>query len=104
MRKRNRSGKVMQLRLLTPLNLLVFLLAALLVLAIVGLSGADTWDETLAKAKKEGKLVAALGGSASRNYRPIFRYFEKKFGIETVVFTSRGDVHPARRGGHRPAC
>ena len=90
MRKRNRSGKVMQLRMLTPVDLLVFLLTALLVLAMVSLSGADMWDETLAKAKKEGKLVAALGGSASRNYRPIFKFFENKFGIRTMVYTGGG--------------
>ncbi len=91
MLKRNRSGNVTQLRRrLTPVDLLVFLLAGLLVLAMVSLTRADTWDETLAKAKKEGKLVAALGGSASRSYRPIFKYFEKKFGIRTVVSTGGG--------------
>ena len=59
MGKRNRSEKVTQLRMrLTPVDLLVFLLTALLVLAMVSLSGADTWDETVAEAKKEGKLVA----------------------------------------------
>jgi len=80
----------MQLRMLTPVDLLVFLLTALLVLAMVSLSGADMWDETLAKAKKEGKLVASLGGSASRNYRPIFKFFENKFGIRTMVYTGGG--------------
>ncbi len=91
MLKRNRSGNVTQLRMrLTPVDLLVFLLAGLLVLAMVSLTRADTWDETLAKAKKEGKLVAALGGSASRSYRPIFKYFENKFGIRTVVSTGGG--------------
>jgi len=91
MLKRNRSGNVTQLRVrLTPVDLLVFLLAGLLVLAMVSLTRADTWDETLAKAKKEGKLVAALGGSASRSYRPIFKYFENKFGIRTVVSTGGG--------------
>ncbi len=75
---------------LTPVELLAFLLTALLVLVMASVSGADTWDEILAKAKKEGKLVAALGGSASRNYRPIFKYFEKKFGIRTVVSTGGG--------------
>ncbi|MFB3108172.1 MAG: hypothetical protein ACE1ZE_02250, partial [Candidatus Binatia bacterium] len=63
----NRSTKAAQLRVrLTPLDLLAFLFAGLLVLAMVGLSGAYTWDETLAAAKKEGKLVVVLGGSASR--------------------------------------
>ena len=91
MQKRNGSEKVTQLRIrLMPVDLLAFLLTALLVLAMASLSGADTWDETLVKAKKEGKLVAALGGSASRNYRPIFKFFEKKFGIRTVVSTGGG--------------
>jgi len=88
---RNRSGKVAQVSVrLTPLDLLAFLLAGLLVLAMVGLSGADTWDETLAAAKKEGKLVVVLGGAASRNYRPVFKVFEDKFGIRTVVSTGSG--------------
>ncbi len=91
MRSRNRSAKLAQLRArLTPMDLLVFLLAGLLVLAMVGLSGASEWDETLAKAKEEGKFVAVLGGGASRNYRPIFKYFEDKFGIRTVVSTGGG--------------
>ncbi len=87
----SRSTKVAQLRArLTPMNLLAFLLTALLILAMVGLSGADTWDETLAAAQKEGKLVVVLGGSASRNYRPVFKFFEDKFGIRTVVSTGSG--------------
>ncbi len=89
--RRNHSGEVAQVRVrLTPLDLLTFLLAGLLVLAMVGLSGADTWDETLAAAKKEGKLVVVLGGAASRNYRPVFKFFEDKFGIRTVVSTGSG--------------
>jgi len=85
------------------MNLLAFLLTALLVLAMVSLSGADTWDETLAKAKKEGKLVAALGGSASRNYRPIFKFFENKFGIRTVVSTGGGTPQANRLFAERGA-
>jgi len=85
------STKVAQLRArLTPMDLLAFLLTALLVMAMVGLSEADTWDETLAAAQKEGKLVVVLGGSASRNYRPVFKFFEDKFGIRTVVSTGSG--------------
>ncbi len=91
MRKQNRSGNVAQLRArLTPMHLLIFPLAGLLVLLIVSLSGASEWDETLAKAKEEGKFVAVLGGGASRQLRPIFRIFEKKFGIRTVVSTGGG--------------
>jgi len=99
-----RSGKATQLRArLTPVDLLAFLLTALLVLVMVGLSGADTWDETVAKAKKEGKLVAALGGSASRNYRPVFNFFEKKFGIRTVVSTGGGGTQTDRLLAERRA-
>lgn len=59
MHKRNRSGKVTQLRIrLTHLDLLAFLLTALLVLAMEGLSRADIWDETLAAARKEGNLIS----------------------------------------------
>ena len=91
MHKRNRSEKVAQLKArLTPMDLLSFLLAGLMVLLVVSLSGASEWDETLAKAKEEGKFVAVLGGGASRNYRPIFKTFEKKFGIRTVVSTGGG--------------
>ncbi len=83
MLRRNHSGKVAQVRVqLTPLDLLAFLLAGLLVLAMVGLSRADQWDETLAAAKKEGQLVAVLGGSASRNYRPVFKFSKTSSGSE----------------------
>ncbi len=45
MRSRNRSAKVAQLSArLTPMDLLVFLLAGLLVLAMVGLSGASHFN------------------------------------------------------------
>ncbi len=106
MLRRNHSGKVAQVRVrLTPLDLLAFLMAGLLVLAMVGLSGADTWDETLAAAQKEGKLVVVLGGSASRNYRPVFKFFENKYGIRAVVSTGSGrrqaDRLLAERGAGR---
>ncbi len=91
MLKRDRSGRIARLRVrLTPMDLLAFLLAGLLVLVMVGLSGADTWDETLAAARKEGNLVVVLGGGASRRYRPVFQFFEDKFGVRTVVSTGGG--------------
>ena len=34
--------------------------------------------------------MAVLGGAASRNYRPVFKTFEDKFGIRTVVSTGSG--------------
>jgi len=64
--------------------------AGLLVLAMVDLSGAESWDKTVAMAKKEGKLVMVLGGGASRRYRPVLKFFENKFGIRTVASTGSG--------------
>ena len=91
MLRQNRSGEVTDLRFrLTPLDLLAFLLTGLLVLAMVGLSEAESWDKTVAMAKKEGKLVVVLGGGASRRYRPVFKFFENKFGIRTGVSTGSG--------------
>ncbi len=86
-----------------PVGLLAFLITAFLVPTMADLGRADMWDDTLAKAKKEGKLVAALGGSASRNYRPIFKIFEKKFGIETVVSTGGGGTQADRLLAERRA-
>lgn len=63
-------------------------------LALVGgtsSASAASWDETLKAAREEGRLVAVLGGAASRNYRPIFRLFEDKFGVRTVVSSGGGD-------------
>lgn len=97
MPRKNGSRKVaQQWAKLTSMDLLVFLLTSLLLPTMVGLSRADTWNETLANAKKEGVLVAVLGGSASRNYRPIFKIFEDKFGIRTVVSTGSGRTQTDR--------
>ena len=102
--RKTRSSWVAALReRFLPVGLLTFVLTALLVPTMVGLAVADQWDETLAKAKKEGKLVAALGGSASRNYRPIFKIFEKKFGIQTVVSTGGGGLQTDRLLAERRA-
>ena len=70
--------------------LLGYLVGALVLVGIATSTRAASWDETLAAAQQEGELVAVMGGSASRNYRPIFQYFEKKFGIRTVVSTGSG--------------
>ncbi len=64
--------------------------AGLLVLAMVELSGAESWGKTAAMAKKEGKLVVVLGGGAARRYRPVCKFFENKFGLRTVVPTGSG--------------
>lgn len=91
MLKRDRSGEMVKLRMqLMPLDLLAFLLAGLLVLVMAGWSGAESWDDTVALAKKEGQVVVVLGGGASRNLRPVMQYFENKFGIRTVLSTGSG--------------
>lgn len=79
---------------------------ALWSVAFVGLASAaraDSWDEILAAARNEGSLVAVLGGSASRNYRPIFKNFEDKFGIRTVVSTGGGSKQADRLLAERRA-
>ncbi len=84
-------------------NQLVAVLMAVLLPNFVNIAVADEWADTLAKAKKEGKLVAALGGTASRNYRPIFKIFEEKFGIKTVVSTGGGGLQADRMLAERRA-
>ncbi len=106
MLERKGLDKATQLRgRLTPLDLLTFLLAGLSLLALPGLSGGASWDETVAAAKKDNKLIVVLGGGASRKYRPVFQHFEDKFGIQTVVSTGSGrkqaDRLLAERGARR---
>ena len=67
-----------------------FLLATLMVLSMVGLARAESWDELMGKAKEEGNLVVVLGGGASRRYRSVFQFFEEKFKIRTVASTGSG--------------
>lgn len=67
-----------------------YLVAASALFAVASGAEAASWDETVAAAKQEGELVAVLGGSASRNYRPVFKHFEEKFGVRTVVSTGSG--------------
>jgi iron(III) transport system substrate-binding protein len=83
-----------------------WLSTALLALALLGLTRsarADSWDKVLAAAREEGELVVVLGGSASRNYRPIFKHFEDKFGIRTVVSTGGGGKQADRLLAERRA-
>ncbi len=90
-------------------NLVMGILMCLLTVSFVLLMReeptASTWDETLAAAQKEGELVVVLGGVASRTYRPVFKHFEKKFSIRTVVSTGGGgrqvDRLLAERGARR---
>lgn len=79
----------------TPSGLSILLLCVAL-LGPASSARADSWDEVLATARKEGELVAVLDGSASRNYRPVFKHFEDKFGIRTVVSTGGGSKQADR--------
>lgn len=48
------------------------------------------WNETLAKAKREGSVSVALGSSTLRETRPIWGIFEKKYGIKVIVSGGTG--------------
>ena len=61
------------------------------------------WDETLAAAKEEGKVVIALGGNASRTYSPRFEAFEAEMGIEVIAGTGGGSVQFAKISAEREA-
>ena len=50
----------------------------------------DQWAKLIKAAQAEGNMVHVLGGSASRQYRPIIKAFDKKFGIKSVVSTGSG--------------
>ena len=54
------------------------------------------WDELLAAAQAEGEVVIVMGGSASRNYRPVAQAFEDKFGITATVSTGSGGAQTDR--------
>lgn len=45
------------------------------------------WDSLIRAARKEGELVVAAGGQPSREYRPTFNAFRKKFGVTVEVST-----------------
>ena len=77
--------------------------AGLILLGVTRSARAASWDVTVAAARQEGKLVVVLGGAASRNYRPIFRLFEDKFGIRTVVSTGGGGKQADRILAERSA-
>ena len=62
-----------------------------------------TWNETLAAAKEEGKLVVGLGGGASRTLRPWYQEFGEKFGIEIIVSGGSGSETAARLLAERDA-
>ena len=61
------------------------------------------WDETVAAAQAEGKVVIALGGNASRTYSPRFEAFEAEMGIEVIAGTGGGSVQFAKISAERQA-
>jgi len=90
-------------RLVKVLLVLGYLGAGLSLLGVASSASAASWDDTVAAARKEGELVVVLGGAASRNYRPIFRLFEDKFGVRTVVSTGGGSKQADRILAERAA-
>jgi iron(III) transport system substrate-binding protein len=59
------------------------------------------WKELIRQAKKEGHLTVALGGSASRNLRHVYKAFEKKYGIKVALGGGRGSLVTARLRSER---
>lgn len=45
------------------------------------------WDELVAGAQREGRVVIAAGGEPSREYRPLLDVFSKKYGITAEMTT-----------------
>ena len=54
------------------------------------------WAELIEAAQAEGEVVIVMGGSASRNYRPVAEAFQDKFGITTTVSTGSGGAQTDR--------
>ncbi len=61
------------------------------------------WKQLIVKAKAEGKLTVALGSSATRNLRHVYKAFEKKFGIKVTLGGGRGSLVVARLRSERSA-
>lgn len=45
------------------------------------------WDALISAAQDEGKLVIAAGGSGARDSRPVWDFFQDKFGVEVLITT-----------------
>ena len=61
------------------------------------------WDETLAKAQEEGELSAALGSGATRDFRPLYKHFQDKFGIRVILSGGSGSAASQRILAERAA-
>ena len=64
---------------------------------------AAEWDALIAGAKAEPELVIVLGGSASRNYRPVAEFFQEKFGVTVIVSAGSGSAQTNRVLAERQA-
>lgn len=54
------------------------------------------WADLIEAAQAEGEVIVVMGGSASRNYRPVMQAFQDKFGITTTVSTGGGGAQTDR--------
>ena len=54
------------------------------------------WEDLIAAAQEEGEVTIVMGGSASRNYRPVVAVFEEEFGITATVSTGSGGAQTDR--------
>ncbi len=54
------------------------------------------WEELIAAAQDDGEVVIVMGGSASRNYRPVAEAFQEEFGVTTTVSTGSGGAQTDR--------
>ena len=61
------------------------------------------WDALIAAAQAEPQLVLVLGGSASRNYRPVAEFFQEKFGVTVIVSAGSGSAQTNRVLAERQA-
>ena len=54
------------------------------------------WTDLIAAAQEEGEVVIVMGGSASRNYRPVAEAFQEQFGVNATVSTGSGGAQTDR--------
>ena len=95
------SGRTSSRLLSLGVSAVVFLVAAVCGISAQAASGDDKiwggqYDDLLAAARKEGKVVLAFGGAASRGLRPVTEIFEKRFGIKTVQSMGSGSTQVDR--------
>src|SRR5262245_49038295 len=54
------------------------------------------WDQLVADARQEGKLIVGMGGSDVRFLSDFYRHFSEKFGVEVVPTTGSGPTQVDR--------